>query len=185
VPGPTHGFWKFALGGWSTTGIATFQSGAPFTVENGFDRNNDALANDRPDIGNPNAPLNSRAVLTLDSGPQSCPTGYRNADTGRCVSPQDVHWIEGTGLPNASTVGRNTLRAGVVDNFDLSLFKSFPIGEQRHLEFRWEAFNALNHQQFTQVPEKRVFGSPASRFLNRDFTDGGIRSMWMQVKFVF
>jgi hypothetical protein len=67
----------------------------------------------------------------------------------------------------------------------VSLSKSVQIGEQRRLELRWEAFDALNHPQFTQIPARDVFGSPASLFLNRDFTDSGIRSMWMQVKFVF
>jgi hypothetical protein len=102
-----------------------------------------------------------------------------------CVSPGDVHWIQGLGLPNASTVGRNTLLAGGINNFDLTLTKSFPIGEQRRLEFRWEAFNALNHPQFTQIPARNVVGTPPGRFLNRDFTDSGIRSMWAQVKLVF
>jgi hypothetical protein len=190
VPGPAVGFWRHALGGWSVAGITSFQSGAPFTVVNGFDRNNDALINDRPDIGNPGAPLNSRAIVAT-SGPQACPTGYRNPDTDRCVSPGDVHWIQGTGFPNASTLGRNTLRAGGINNFDVTLFKSFRIAETRLLEFRWEAFNALNHPQFTRIPDKDVrgsFGPQAglpSRFLNRDFTDSGIRSMWVQVKFVF
>ena len=27
--------------------------------------------------------------------------------------------------------------------------------------------------------------APAERFLNRDFTDAGIRSMWVQVKLLF
>jgi hypothetical protein len=36
-----------------------------------------------------------------------------------------------------------------------------------------------------QVPERNVASSPAGRFLNRDFTDGGIRSMWVQVKVLF
>jgi hypothetical protein len=186
VPDPARGFWKHVLGGWSISGVATFQSGAPFSTQNGSDRNNDGLpGNDRPDISNPNAPVNSRAVLTPVSGFQACATGYRNADTGVCVSPGDVHWIQGTGLPNGFTVGRNTLLAGGVNNFDVSLSKSIQIAEQRLLEFRWEALNALNHPQFTQIPGRDVFGSPASLFLNRDFTDSGIRSMWMQVKFVF
>jgi hypothetical protein len=30
-----------------------------------------------------------------------------------------------------------------------------------------------------------VNGTLAGRFLNRDFTDGGIRSMWVQAKIVF
>jgi len=101
------------------------------------------------------------------------------------VTPGDVHWLEGKGLPNVSTVGRNTLLAGGTNNFDASLSKSFPAGERRRLEFRWEASNAFNHPQFTQIPEKVVAGSLPGRFLNRDFTDSGIRSMWVQVKVVF
>ena len=168
------------MGGWSIAGITSFQTGAPFTLQNGSDRNNDAIPNDRPDIGNPAAPLNSRAVIS-----PRCATGYQNPDTATCVTPGDVHWMEGKGLPNASTVGRNTLLAGGTSNFDASLSKSFPVGERRRLELRWEALNAFNHPQFTQVPDARVFGSPASHFLNRDFTDSGIRSMWVQVKVVF
>jgi hypothetical protein len=30
-----------------------------------------------------------------------------------------------------------------------------------------------------------VNGTPAGRFLNRDFTDSGIRSMWVQIKLLF
>ena len=187
VPGPRTGLWKYALGGWSIAGITSFQSGTPFTVLNGSDRNNDTITtNDRPDIGNLNAPLNSRAVIV-----PGCATGYRNPDTSACVTPGDIHWIEGIGLPNGSTVGRNTLLTGGTNNFDASLSKSFPVGERRRLEFRWEAQNAFNHPQFIQVPEKRVFGSPGpqaglpSRFLNRDFTNSGIRSMWVQVKLLF
>ena len=58
------------------------------------------------------------------------------------------------------------------------------IREGKRLEFRWEALNAFNHPQFTAVPEK-MLAAPASRFLNRDFTDSGIRSMWAQVKILF
>ena len=37
-----------------------------------------------------------------------------------------------------------------------------------------------------KFPERDVSGDAGpSRFLNRDFTDSGIRSMWVQVKLVF
>ncbi len=185
IPGPVRGFWRGPLGGWSISGITSFQSGAPFSFQNGLDRNYDGFANDRPDIGNPTAPLNSRAFVTPSSGSQFCSTGYRNPDTGSCVNPRDVHWIQGLGLPNASTVGRNTLLAGGINNFDVTLTKYFRIGELRRPEFRWEAFNALNHLQFTQIPARDVLGTPASKFLNRDYTDSGIRSMWAQMRFEF
>src|SRR5205814_9430756 len=131
------------------------------------------------------APLNTRAILSPASGPRSCATGYRNPDTDLCVNPADVHWIQGIGFPNAATVGRNTLVTGGVNNFDVTVSKSFQIAEQKRLDFRWEALNVLNHPQFTQVPERNVAGSPPSRFLNRDFTNSGIRSMWIQMKLVF
>jgi hypothetical protein len=184
MPGPASGLWKHIFDGWSLAGIASFQSGAPFTIVNGSDRNQDGVTTDRPDIGNPNAPLNTRAIIDT-----ACVTGYRNPDaapnTTACVNPAAVHWVEGRGLPNAATVGRNTLFTGSVNNLDLTLFKSFSLGERRRLEFRWEAFNALNHPQFRQVPERNIRNSPASRFLNRDFTNSGIRSMWVQVKLLF
>jgi len=180
VPNLGAGFSKYLLGGWSIAGITSFQSGAPFTL---LSNRGLAVADDatnRPDIGNPKAPLNSRAILS-----QNCATGYLNPDTGLCVSAADVHWIQGTGLPNAATVGRNTLRTGGINNFDLSLSKSFQIAEQKRLEFRWEALNALNHPQFTRVPARDVNSLTPGRFLNRDFTDSGIRSMWVQLKLVF
>jgi hypothetical protein len=124
--------------------------------------------------------LTSRAVIF-----PSCTTGYLNPDTSACVKSSDAHWVEGAGFPNASTVGRNTLRTGSTNNMDLNLTKSIPLGAARRLELRWEALNAFNHPQFVQVPQTSVHSTPTGRFLNRDFTDGGIRSMWVQVKLIF
>lgn len=166
-------------------GITTFQSGTPYTVVNGFDRNGDGWLADRPDISNPNAPLNSRAIQWTTTGPPGCASGYRNPDTNICVKPTDVHWVEGTGFPNSTTVGRNTLHTGGTNNFDASLFKTFAIDEHRRLEFRWEALNVFNHPQFVNVPMRDVVNTAPGRFLNRDFTDSGIRSMWAQVKLIF
>ena len=41
--------------------------------------------------------------------------------------------------------GRNIIRGPGFQNWDLSLFKTFPINENRRLEFRAEFFNAFNH----------------------------------------
>ncbi len=180
IPGPSEGLSKKMLGGWSIAGITTLQSGTPYTIVNGSDRNRDGWQLDRPDIGNPQAPRNSRAVLS-----QGCPSGYRNPDIDLCVTPANVYWVEGTGTPNGSTVGRNTQFTGGTNNFDLSLFKIFAMGERKRLEFRWEAQNAFNHPQFTSPNNqvnRNVRDAPAGRFLNRDFTDSGTRRMWVQVK---
>jgi hypothetical protein len=195
IPGPSRGLWKRVIGGWSIAGITTLQSGTPYTIVNGSDRNQDGWAQmDRPDIGNPKAPPNSRAVLWPTTGPQRCPSGYRNPEINACVNPADAYWVEGTGSPNGSTVGRNTLFTNGTNNFELSLFKTVAIGERKRLEFRWEAQNAFNHPQFTSPPaqvNRNVRDAPSpqpglpSRFLNRDFTNAGIRSMWVQLKLLF
>jgi hypothetical protein len=36
-----------------------------------------------------------------------------------------------------------------------------------------------------RVPMMEAMGTPAGRFLNRDFTNSGIRTMWVQAKVVF
>jgi len=180
IPGHRAGWREYAFGGWQLAGITTFQSGTPYSVANGSDRNNDAILADRPDIGNPNAPLSTRAIIF-----PRCASGYQNPDNGLCVSPGDVHWVEGIGFPNSSTVGRNTLRTAGTNNFDLNLTKSIPFAETGRLELRCEALNAFNHPQYVNVPQMSVNGTPAGRFLNRDFTDSGIRSMWVQLKVVF
>ncbi len=112
--------------------------------------------------------------------------GYRNPDTGACVSPSDVHFVAvERGLPDSSTVGRNTLFAGGTNNWDAVIFKTFAIRETKKLGFHGEAFSVFNHPQFVNLPQRDVATSPPSRFLNRDFTDSGIRTMRVQVKLIF
>ena len=76
IPGPKRTLLADVFGGWSITGITTLQSGAPYSVLNGFDRNDDGiLAADRPDTGNVRAPLDTRGVVALPrptSGARRC-----------------------------------------------------------------------------------------------------------------
>jgi hypothetical protein len=85
------------------------------------------------------------------------------------VTPSEVHWVEGIGFPNASTVGRNSLRTGGTNNFDLNLTKLIPIGENRRLELRWEALNAFNHPQYVNVPPSDVLRYTARPVLESRF----------------
>jgi hypothetical protein len=156
------------------------QSGTPFTMSK-WSESKWLRDRSRPrDIGNPTTPLNTRAIIF-----SRCSTSFQNPDTGSCVNPTEVHWEQGTGSPNASTEGRNTLRTGGTNSFDLNVTKSISFGDSRHLELRWEAMNAFNHPQFVQANPMNVTTALAGQFLNRDFADSGIRSMWVQAKVVF
>jgi outer membrane receptor protein involved in Fe transport len=182
VKGPKHGVLGQVLGGWQLSGISRWQTGFPYTIANGTDRNGDGQSGpDRPDISNPNAPLNTRAILNT-----TCATGYANPDvTGSpCVDPSTVHWIEGAGLPNARTVGRNTLRAPGIDNLDLSIAKHFKITEGSSLEYRLDMFNALNTINFGLRVAPRTVNNSAN-FLDILQTESIGRSMRMRVKFSF
>jgi hypothetical protein len=187
VPGPKSGLFGHVAGGWTLAGITSIGSGAPYTVLNGADRNNDGVAADRPDIGNPNAPLNTRAIL---SG--SCSTGWLNPDINGCVTPNDVHFIQGIGLPNSRTVGRNTLavEGGGMQTW-LTVLKAFSIKETRKLEFGVEILNLFNSPGYAYIPSASVVGSPGpsgtmpSRFLNKDYTYSFTRTMNVRAKLIF
>ena len=187
IRAPKTGLMRQMFGGWKLAGIADWQTGEPFTMGNGTDRNLDGQSGpDRPDIGNPAAPLNTRAVRVATA---TCPTGFANPDlNGICVDPSTVHWVEGIGLPNARTVGRNTELTPGFNNLDLSIAKSFKVSERSNFEYRVDMFNATNTTNLITVPS-RIVNSGAnvkpgqvSPFLNL-LNDNSIgRSMQMRLK---
>lgn len=179
VRGPNTGVLGQTLGGWSLSAISHWQTGLPYTLRNGTDRNGDGQNGpDRPDVSNPFAPLNTRAVVST-----SCSTGFADPDNNNaCISPSAVHFIEGTGAPNAFTSRRNALRANGIDKLDLTIAKRFSITERAKLEYRVEMFNALNTINFADVPARTVNGSAAGSFLDFTQDDSTGRSMRMGLK---
>lgn len=183
VRGPASGILGTLIGGWQLSGTAHWQTGFPFTVANGTDRNGDGMSGpDRPDISNPAAPFNTRAVLK-----GSCSTGYGNPDLAGtpCVDPRTVHFIEGVGNPNANTVGRNTLQApGLYNHVDLGIAKKFRFNERMNLEFRADMLNALNTVNLGYRVALRTVTLPGS-FLDFNQTESVARTMRMRLKFTF
>jgi hypothetical protein len=76
--------------------------------------------------------------------------GGRAADEVRTIAS----WFNpcAFGIPNNTgafgSFGRNVLRGRAVFNTDLSLFKSIPLREDMKLQFRFEAFNVFNIQNW-------------------------------------
>jgi hypothetical protein len=46
-------------------------------------------------------------------------------------------------------LGRNTYFGPKFVNLDATVLKNFSIHESQKIQFRWEAFNALNHTNFS------------------------------------
>jgi len=152
LPSPTSSrAAKAFLGGWNLNGIGTWQTGQPFSALNGIptgpcaDANGDgALTNDRPNIGNPSAPLSSVALLA-DPTCRSTSAGYIDLN-GNSTSPSSAHFVQvPLGTNGGGNAGRNTMTGPGLVDFDFALFKQFHWAESKVLEFRWEVYNVLNH----------------------------------------
>lgn len=167
LPSPSGGASRFFFGDWQFNGFFTYQSGSPFSVLNGTGRCIDALGdgvltNDRPDVGNPNAPRDSVALLNnrlcLDPRDASNPTiagliaasvinpsaGDYITPTGQPIAASDARFVQ-VGLNRTGNVGRNTLVGPNFVNMDFAVFKNFPWGETKNLQFRLEFYNLFNH----------------------------------------
>jgi hypothetical protein len=187
-----HGVLGRIVGGWQISGVTTFESGVPLTVVNGQDADGIGGNLDRPDF-NPSGQEGVRAVPNAGS-----PTGFVNPDANN--APIDPTTAQFVGIPANSgrtgNLGRNTLRTPGINNFNVNFAKKVAINEGARIEFRTEFFNLFNHPQLgnpsasafaplQQGVSASVFASPAGRFLNPTFADGGGRVVRFMMKFLF
>jgi hypothetical protein len=56
---------------------------------------------------------------------------------------------QGSSVATFGNLGHNALRGPGRDNWNIALFKSFPLVEQSHIELRAESYNTWNHTQFS------------------------------------
>jgi hypothetical protein len=148
-------------GGWQVGGILTAQTGFPITVTiGGLDQSKTGGGFDRPVATGVSPYLanhNTNAYYNL---------------AAFTVQP------EGT----FGNVGRNTVIGPGLFNFDTSLLKNFKFAERHYLQFRWEAFNAINHPNWANpnvnANDKTNFGSITGTRTN-------MRQMQFALKYVF
>jgi hypothetical protein len=137
----SSGLTKTLLGGWQWSGITTFQSGVPFNVaftgipdNAGVGNNVDSRAsNSRPDL------VSSPSAAPCMASPGPGPLLFNPC---AFAAPRGLTFGD---------VGRSALNLPFRTNFDMGLFKRFPIKESIAVEFRWETFNTFNHTQFSTV----------------------------------
>ena len=170
-----HGVVGRVVGGWTLSGVLTLQSGAPFTVLNGVDPTG-AVAGIDGLVGNSIRPnLNTDLQLSKMTLEEILTAGGRNLFRPLCGMPSATCAGERVG-----SVGRNTLRADGIANLDIAFIKNTRIGAHR-MQVRIEMFNATNTRNFG-IPEGRINNA---NFLNQWGTNGGSRTIWGAVRYIF
>jgi hypothetical protein len=127
------------IGAWTLGSVATVQTGPPFTVTTNTNNSNAfSAAAQRADVLRPpNLPADKRSVNEwFDIAAFAQPAIYTFGD-----------------------VGRDSMRAPGMVDVDFSLSRNFRLRERMTLQFRGEAFNALNHTNLS-APAK-AFGAAA------------------------
>jgi hypothetical protein len=126
------------IGGWHVSGIFRWTTGFPITINNGFtwatnwNIEGDAMPNGpAPKASNPkNAMVNGVGIgPDIFANPAAAEAAFR------------PEW------PGESGIRNNVIGDGMF-NIDTGVSKDFSLGEQRRLEFSWQAFNATNSVRY-------------------------------------
>lgn len=138
------GLSRSLLGGWQFAGIMTAQSGEPFSVFNGVFGDSAGTANGVATFGSGSGSFADRV-----GDPNAIPADrkYDPNVKGPLLFNPDAY-VQTQGLTYGNS-GRNSLNMPHRTQFDMSLYKTFKPTEKVDVQFRTEAFNALNHTQFS------------------------------------
>jgi outer membrane receptor protein involved in Fe transport len=191
------------VNGWTISGITSVYSGTPINVEIGYDWNGDGINNDRPELANPKAPLNTWAVRGDDPNLWAEPSGgYCDGTVAfyttlpcKPVSFDQVHWVTGPFMGQGNTISRNAIYAKFNQQWDMSLQRTLKLFERHAVDFRAESFNIFNHA-LTNQPGYAVksslatdaFTDPlygANTFLDYGLTNSGGRQLRFLLKYSF
>ena len=150
----SQGLTKTLLGGFNLAGTYTFETGERVTLRSGNDSNlNGDNAGDRG-ILNPNGTEGIGSTVTPQCRltttcflPNGDPFPGAGPIVGYLVNNPNARYIQ-TGAGAVSNIGRNTFLLPAINNFDISLFKNFKVGESKFFQVRADFFNAFNHPQY-------------------------------------
>ena len=143
---------KQVLNGWRLSGINSFSSGAPLGIGMSTTKSVDFTGT---------ASQGARTVVIDDPIlPKSERTFERffNTDAFR--------------MPEIGTVGnaaKHVIRGPGANNWDVAVFKDFPIRERMKIQFRWEMYNVFNHTQFSSVDTAARFDPATGDQVNTRF----------------
>ena len=94
-------------------------------------------------------------------------------------------------VPTRGTIGNSAptiIRGPGIDNWDIAIFKDFPLRDRTKFQFRWELYNAFNHTQFNGLDTGARFDPQGNQVNTRfgEFTSArSPRVMQFALRFTF
>jgi hypothetical protein len=134
---------RLVLDNWQVSGVTTFSSGKPMDVSlsttDGFDFSG----------GGETCGVVQTGPAILPSGERSFTRWFNTSAFRRPSGPGDI----GNNCQNYK------FRGPGINNWDVSVFKNFPIGETKKFQLRWEMYNVFNHTQYDGVNTTAQFNA--------------------------
>ena len=131
---PVHGIANGFINGWSLTGIASFQTGFPFTIFSDDDNSFSSIGADRADL---TVPSIKDALLSTSRSHASVANEWFN-----------INDFTANAIGTFGDTGKNVIRGPRYFDTDLSLLKETTLSKKVNLEFRAEFYNAFNNVNF-------------------------------------
>jgi hypothetical protein len=129
---------NYLIGGWHVSGVFRWTSGLPISVDNGPDWPTDWNIEGLAEPNGP-APVASNPKNAVVNGEDIGPDIFQNP--AAAIQQYRPDW------PGESGVRNNVIGDGMFD-IDTGVSKNFSLGEQRRLEFSWQAFNTTNSVRY-------------------------------------
>ncbi len=170
--GNSPGFFRDIVSNMNLTGTYIYESPAPATFQSGLD----SLLTG---FGGSGVFTNPNGIVGTGSGVTPL-TNSSGQVVGYLATNPDAQFIR-AGLGSFAVSPRNNIEFRPINDFDASFVKRFPIRDRFNIEFRADAFNVLNHPQFTPgqlnniglanlgmanflIPGSPAFADPAEAF---------------------
>jgi len=147
-----NGFGRAVFAGWQVSGFTQFRNGAVISPSvsvsfSGFS----CVPGPCPNGVSPTPSLNSNITGTPSAGPRIRLVGDPFAGTTNSGTYNRLNHLA-FAAPLVGDIGLgapvNYLNTPGVNNWDMSVQRTFALGERMRLNFRLDAFNAFNHTQF-------------------------------------
>lgn len=134
---------------WTFSGIFSIQSGAPFNPGCGLTSGSAGVSGGytgTPDVGQ-RCEVIGNPLANIPAGTYFNPAAY--AMPALATGPDNS--IVGAPVLGNQGGGAGALTYPHITNLDMTLTKSFPLGERRVLKIQAQAYNALNHSEFNAM----------------------------------